>query len=64
MELNKEDNYITQVQHEEIIQRINDLYSDEYLTGYEYTQLYNQMLTDYIHDELDTLYIYNNIFND
>lgn len=64
MELNKEDNYITQVQHAEIIQRINDLYSDEYLTGQEYTQLYEQMLTDYIHDELDELYIYNNIFND
>ena len=64
MELNKEDNYITKEQNAEIIQRINDLYSDEYLTGQEYTQLYNQMLTDYIHDELDELYIYNNIFND
>ena len=54
--------YITKEQNAEIIQRINDLYSDEYLTGQEYTQLYNQMLDDYIHD--DTLYIYNNIFND
>ena len=54
--------YITREQNAEIIQRINDLYSDEYLTGQEYTQLYNQMLDDYIHD--DTLYIYNNIFND
>ena len=56
--------YITKEQNAEIIQRINDLYSDEYLTGQEYTQLYEQMLTDYIHDELDELYIYNNIFND
>ena len=61
MELNKEDNYITQVQHEEIIQRINDLYGEYYLTGQEYSQLYNQLLDDYIHD--DTLYIFNNTFD-
>ena len=54
--------YISQSEHEAIIERINDLYSDEYLTGYDYSLIYNQMLDDYIHD--DTLYIYNNIFND
>ena len=62
MNYNKDNEYITQAQHQEIIQRINDLYSDEYLTGYDYSLIYNQMLDDYIHD--DTLYIYNNIFND
>lgn len=57
---NKENAYITQVQHEEIIQRINDLYSDEYLTGHEYNMIYNSMLDEYIHLEDDELYIYNN----
>ena len=62
MSYNKDNEYITQAQHQEIIQRINDLYSDEYLTGYDYSLIYNQLLDEYIHD--DELYIYNDTFDD
>ena len=54
--------YISQSEHEAIIQRINDCYSDEFITGHDFIQIYNQLLDEYIHD--DELYIYNNTFDD
>lgn len=53
--------YLSQDEHQEIIQRINDLYGEYYLTGHEFTQLYEQLANSILHQEDDEMFIGNNI---
>ena len=53
--------YLSQDEHQEIIQRINDLYGEYYLTGYEFTQLYGQLANSILHEDDDEMFIGNNI---
>lgn len=53
--------YLSQDEHQEIIQRINDLYGEYYLTGHEFTQLYEQLANSILHEEDDEMFIGNNI---
>ena len=53
--------YLSQDEHQEIIQRINDLYGEYYLTGYEFTQLYEQLANSILHEDDDEMFIGNNI---
>ena len=53
--------YLSIEQHEEITQRINDLYGEYYLTGYEFTQLYGQLADSILHEDDDEMFINNNI---
>lgn len=53
--------YLSQDEHQEIIQRINDLYGEYYLTGHEFTQLYEQLANSILHEEDDEMFINNNI---
>lgn len=53
--------YLTRDEHQEIIQRINDLYGEYYLTGHEFTQLYEQLANSILHEEDDEMFIGNNI---
>ncbi|WP_426451240.1 hypothetical protein ACP272_13770 (plasmid) [Staphylococcus xylosus] len=53
--------YLSQDEHQEIIQRINDIYGEYYLTGNEFTQLYEQLANSILHEEDDEMFIGNNI---
>lgn len=53
--------YLSQDEHQEIIQRINDLYGEYYLTGHEFTQLYEQLANSILHEDDDEMFIGNNI---
>lgn len=53
--------YLSIEQHQEIIQRINDIYGEYYLTGNEFTQLYEQLANSILHEEDDEMFIGNNI---
>ena len=53
--------YLSQDEHQEIIQRINDIYGEYYLTGNEFTQLYEQLANSILHEEDDEMFICNNI---
>lgn len=56
--------YITREQNAEIIQRLIDIYGQDYLLGHEWAEAYTQLADDYIYNDIDELYIYNNTFND
>ena len=51
--------YLTRDEHQEIIQRINDLYSEYYLTGSEFVMLYESMANDLLHEEDDEMFTNN-----
>ena len=51
--------YLSQDEHQEIIQRINDIYGEYYLTGNEFTQLYEQLANSILHEEDDEMFINN-----
>ena len=53
--------YLSIEQHQEIVQRINDIYGEYYLTGNEFTQLYEQLANSILHEEDDEMFINNNI---
>lgn len=53
--------YLSIEQHQEIIQRINDLYGEYYLTGNEFTQLYEQLANSILHEEDDEMFTNNQI---
>lgn len=53
--------YLTRKQHQEIVQRISDIYGEYYLTGNEFTQLYEQLANSILHEEDDEMFIGNNI---
>ena len=56
--------YITKEQNAEIIQRLIDIYGQDYLLGNEWAEAYKQLADDYIYNDIDELYIYNNTFDD
>ena len=56
--------YITREQNAEIIQRLIDIYGQDYLQGHEWAEAYKQLADDYIYNDIDELYIYNNTFDD
>lgn len=51
--------YLTRNQHQEILQRINDLYGEDYLTGNEFGQIYEEFANSLIHEDDDNLYVNN-----
>lgn len=51
--------YLTRKQHQEIVQRINDIYGENYLQAYEFCQIYEEFANSLIHEDDDNLYVNN-----
>lgn len=51
--------YLSQEDIARIQQHINDIYQEEYLTGLEYNQLFNQIADTVIHEEDDAMFTNN-----
>lgn len=51
--------YLSQDEHQEIIQRINDIYGEDYLQAYEFCQIYEEFANSLIHEDDDNLYVNN-----
>ena len=51
--------YLSIEQHQEITQRINDLYGEDYLQAYEFCQIYEEFANSLIHEDDDNLYVNN-----
>ncbi|WP_177165137.1 hypothetical protein [Staphylococcus sp. LCT-H4] len=51
--------YLTRKQHQEIIQRINDTFGEDYLQAHEFGQIYEEFANSLIHEDDDNLYINN-----
>ena len=57
--MNNYKEYLTREQHQEITQRINDLYGEDYLQAYEFCQIYEEFANSLIHEDDDNLYVNN-----
>lgn len=53
--------FLTKNQHQEIIQRITDVYGQDYLLGHEFAQIYEEFANSVLHEEEEQLYLGNNI---
>lgn len=57
--MNNYKEYLSIEQHQEIIQRINDTFGEDYLQAYEFCQIYEEFANSLIHEDDDNLYINN-----
>ena len=57
--MNNYKEYLSIEQHQEIIQRINDTFGEDYLQAYEFCQIYEEFANSLIHEDDDNLYVNN-----
>ena len=53
--------YLSQDEHQEIVQRILDTFGEDYLQAYEFCQIYEEFANSLIHEDDDEMFIGNNI---
>lgn len=51
--------YLSIEQHQEITQRINDTFGEDYLQAYEFCQIYEEFANSILHEEDDEMFINN-----
>ena len=59
--MNNYKEYLSIEQHQEIVQRINDTFGEDYLQAYEFCQIYEEFANSLIHEDDDEMFIGNNI---
>ena len=59
--MNNYKEYLTRKQHQEVVQRINDTFGDDYLQAHEFCQIYEEFANSLIHEDDDEMFIGNNI---
>ena len=57
--MNNYKEYLSIEQHQEIVQRINDTFGEDYLQAYEFCQIYEEFANSLIHEDDDNLYVNN-----
>jgi len=51
--------YLSIEQHQEIIQRINDTFGEDYLQAYEFCQIYEEFANSILHEDDDEMFTNN-----
>lgn len=57
--MNNYGEYLSREQHQEITQRINDTFGEDYLQAYEFCQIYEEFANSILHEEDDEMFINN-----